>query len=134
MDILSLVIVTALSILITVTVVAVAYNIVRNLRVGESFRRDLAHKVDELRLGKMTRAMGIGMGSYLHKQPVVDIATQMRRCTACSNQDTCDDQLASGATIVHPEYCPNEAALSRVRDGDVHVPVVPPPTGQAIAA
>ena len=123
MDILSLVILAVLGLLITVTIVAIAYNIVRNLRMGERFRLDLAHKVGDLRLSRMTKAMGIDMGAYLHKQPVVAIATQMQQCKTCSGQDICDDRLAAGAKIARPEFCPNETALIRLRDGDAASPV-----------
>jgi hypothetical protein len=116
MDILSLLIVTVLGTLFTVTIAAIAYNIARNQKIGRRFRARLAKRVEELRLGKMAKAMGIDKNVYLHKQSVVDIEREIRQCMDCTQKDTCDDRLARNDIPDHPQFCPNEAALGRMRE------------------
>lgn len=116
MDILSVIILAVLGTLFTITIVAIAYNIGRNVKIGGLFRRRLGKRVDELRLGKMAKAMGIDKSAYLHQQSVVDIEREIRQCRSCGEKTTCDDHLAGNEIPEHPQFCPNEAALSRMRE------------------
>jgi hypothetical protein len=86
--------------------------IVFNLKAGRKYRQSLAARVDQLRLSKMLTALGIDVASYLHSEPVVKIYTQIERCSACQNTETCDEKLSRG--VIEAEdigFCNNEQSL-----------------------
>lgn len=96
-------------------IMRMSYVIMRNVIVGMEFRKNLARKVEALRLGKMLAALGIDTRSYLHSERVIDIEEHVDRCAACQNTETCDDQLASGTIqSSNIDYCNNEASLQHI--------------------
>ena len=109
-------IVASLLLLLTLTfAVLLLAAIVFNLNAGRKFRRLLAARLDQLRLGKMLSATGIDINRYLHTQSVVDIQDQMERCSNCESTDTCDEQLAEGHVSVQDiDFCNNQRSLEEM--------------------
>ena len=96
-------------------IMRMSYVIMRNVIVGMEFRKNLARKVETLRLGKMLAALGIDSRSYQHSERVIDIEEHIDRCSACQNTETCDDQLAKGTVQSSKiDYCNNEASLQQI--------------------
>ena len=94
--------------------------IVFNVKAGKKYRRSLAAKIDQLRLGRMLGALGIDINTYLHAERIVEIKQQMDRCSACENTDLCDDRLAEGNVSADEiDFCNNEDALQKIA-GDRH--------------
>jgi hypothetical protein len=107
-----LVVVGLLVIGLAVSLVMLPIAIVFNLEAGKRYRRDLAVKLDRLRLGRMLAALGIDIDVYLNHERIVEIDQQMRRCAACTNTDTCDDNLRMGGIAAdNIGYCNNEQSL-----------------------
>jgi hypothetical protein len=104
-----------LSVLILTVVsflVLLAVAIVFNFRAGMKYRTALAGQLDSLRLGRMLKALGIDIDSYLARERVVDIHQQMQRCSECTNIAPCDAGLVDGTlTPDSIGFCNNEKAL-----------------------
>jgi len=107
-----------LGLLLAIFAVLLPLTIVFNTRSGMKYRRVLAEKIDQLRLGRMLAALGIDIDVYLSSARAVDIREQIDNCTACLNTQECDSKLADGA--VDPgaiAFCNNEESLqSLVKD------------------
>jgi len=89
--------------------------IVFNVRAGEKYRRDLAEKVNRLRLGKMLEALGVDIDIYLNSERSLDIQQHIDRCNACDNTAECDDKLTGqGIDPDHIGFCNNEASLREI--------------------
>lgn len=115
MDIVTVIIGGLLALSMVYLVFRMSYAIMRNVIVGMEFRKNLARKLEALRLGKMLTALGIDTRRYLHSETVLDIEDQMDRCAACQNTETCDDQLANGTIQAGKiDYCNNEASLQQI--------------------
>ena len=118
MDIVSIIIGGFLALFLLYVIVRMSYVIMRNVIVGMQFRKQLARKVEALRLNRMLAALGIDLSSYLHSERVLDIEEHIDRCSACDNTETCDDQLAKGSIQVDSiDYCNNEKSLQQIVDG-----------------
>lgn len=118
MDIVTIIIGGLLALFMLYLILRVSYVIMRNVIVGMEFRKNLARKVDALRLSKMLGALGIDINRYLHNERVIDIEDQIERCSNCQNTATCDEQIAGGT--VQPgniDYCNNEASLQQIAAG-----------------
>jgi hypothetical protein len=86
--------------------------IVFNTRSGMKYRRVLAEKIDQLRLGRMLAALGIDTDVYLSSARAVDIRSQIDNCKACVNTEECDDKLAGGDIDAGEiAFCNNEDSL-----------------------
>ncbi len=91
------------------------WGIAGNMRQGDAARRRLAQRLDVLRLGRAVRLFGIDSHVYLHGQRIVDIEAQMRSCSHCNQLERCDNSLETGTASDLAEFCPNEAALRKLR-------------------
>ena len=115
MDIFSVIIGSALALFVLYVIMRMSYVIMRNVIVGMEFRKNLARKVDALRLNKMLAALGIDINNYLHTERVIDIQEQIDRCSECHNTETCDDQLAKGSIQAsNIDFCNNEESLQHI--------------------
>ena len=115
MDIFTIIIGGLLAVFMLYVIMRMSYVIMRNVIVGMEFRKNLAKKVEALRLGRMLSALGIDTGNYLHSERVIDIENHIDRCASCDNTETCDDQLASGKIQAgNIDYCNNEASLQEI--------------------
>ena len=118
MDIFTVIIGGLLALFMLYVILRMTYVIMRNVIVGMEFRKNLARKVDALRLNKMLAALGIDINTYLHSERVLDIEEHIDRCSACENTATCDDQLAKGTIQAgNIDYCNNEASLQQILAG-----------------
>ena len=118
MDIFTVIIGGLLALFVLYVILRMTYVIMRNVIVGMEFRKNLARKVDALRLNKMMAALGIDINTYLHSERVIDIEEHIERCSACENTATCDDQLAQGTIQAgNIDYCNNEASLQQIVAG-----------------
>lgn len=92
--------------------VFLAVQIGRNFRIGEDFRRNLAERVDQLRLAKMLKARGIDLSAYLHTDSISEIEQNISSCQNCDVKNTCDQELKEEK---HEEadlkFCPNDESL-----------------------
>ena len=89
--------------------------IVFNVRAGEKYRKGLAEKVNQLRLGKMLTALGVDINVYLNSERSVEIQQHIERCAACGNTAECDDKLSGRA--IDPDsidFCNNESSLREI--------------------
>lgn len=94
---------------------AIIWAITSNLRQGEAFRQKLGERLGRLRLQAALKRFGIDPARYLHTQPIVDIAEQMRKCTACEETVRCDDTLAKHASREEDfVFCPNYSELQNL--------------------
>jgi hypothetical protein len=115
MDIFTIIIGGALALFVLYVIMRMSYVIMRNVIVSMEFRKNLARKVDDLRLNRMLGALGIDVNSYLHSERVIDIEEQIDKCSTCQNTSTCDEQLAKGSiTASSIDYCNNEEALQNI--------------------
>lgn len=115
MDAISLIIQILLLSLTVVLAFLLTTAIIFNVKAGKRYRQGLAIKVDQLRLSKMLTALGIDINVYLHKERIVDIENQMKRCTECVNTDECDDKLANSAINADDiHFCNNEETLREI--------------------
>ena len=118
MDIFTVIIGSVLALFMLYVIVRMTYVIMRNVIVGMEFRKNLARKVDALRLNKMLAALGIDINSYLHTERVIDIEQHIDKCSACQNTETCDDQLTKGTIQTsNIDYCNTEKALQQIVAG-----------------
>ena len=118
MDIITVIVGGLLVLFMLYVILRMSYVIMRNVIVGMEFRKNLARKVNALRLNKMLAALGIDVNGYLHSERVLDIEEHIDRCSACQNTETCDDQLASGSVQADSiDYCNNEQSLQRIVAG-----------------
>ena len=115
MDIFTVIIGSILALFVLYVIMRMSYVIMRNVIVGIEFRKNLARKVDALRLNKMLAALGIDIKSYLHSERVIDIEEHIDKCATCQSTETCDDQLASGTIQAsNIDYCNNEESLQKI--------------------
>ena len=115
MNLFSLIVAGLLIMLTLAFTVMLVSAIVFNMKSGKKYRRSLARRFDQLRLGKMLSALGIDVNSYLHTQGIVDIQKHMDLCSACENTNTCDEQLAAGnIKASNIEFCNNEKSLQDI--------------------
>lgn len=117
MDIFTVIIGSILALFMLYVIIRMSYVIMRNVIVGMEFRKNLARKVDALRLNKMLAALGIDINNYLHSERVIDIEEHIGKCSVCQNTETCDDQLAKGTIQAsNIDYCNNEKSLQQIVD------------------
>jgi hypothetical protein len=115
MNTLNLVALGVLALVLAAFLVLLPVAIIFNMKTGMKYRQELAHKLDRLRLGKMLAALGMDLNEYLATNPTVDIKHQMERCTACTNTEECDDQLAINAIDADSiGFCNNEESLRHI--------------------
>ena len=117
LNIVSVISVLLLGLLMVIFTILLPVAIIFSTRSGIKYRQALAEQLDQLRLGKMLTALGIGTDRYLSRVREVDIHKQMGRCTACANTEECDTHLAEGATDADSiGYCNNEASLQKISE------------------
>ena len=118
MDIFTVIIGSILALFVLYVIMRMSYVIMHNVIVGMEFRKNLARKVDALRLNKMLGALGIDINGYLHSERVIDIEEHIDKCSSCQNTETCDDQLARGTIQANNiDYCNNEESLQQIVAG-----------------
>lgn len=117
MDIVSILISVLLAGLMLYLVVRLPLAIMGNLKAGHRFREGLAGALDELRLARMLRYLGIDSAVYLHKQQGLEIKKHMERCDACDAKSTCDQVLAeeAPADVESLGFCANIDDLKEIR-------------------
>ena len=118
MDIASLIITFLLAGLMLYLLVRLPLAILGNLRAGHRFREGLSAALDELRLARMLKYLGIDRGKYLHKQQALDIQRHMERCDACDAKSRCDQVLEEGAPpkVESLGFCANIDDLKTMRE------------------
>jgi hypothetical protein len=106
-----------LTLLFLFTLSSLVFSVVRNLREGLKFRRELGARVGSLRLHKMLARLGIDRTAYLHGVRVAETETHMAKCESCPTQAQCDQELAAEPAD-RPDYsfCPNEESLKRTAE------------------
>ncbi len=119
MDIVSLIITLLLAALMLYLLVRLPLAIVRNLRTGLRFRAGLAQALEELRLARMLKYLGIDSAAYLHKEGALEIKKHMERCDSCDAKDQCDQVLEEPPPTPDVEslgFCANIDDLKQMRD------------------
>ncbi|MCW8963428.1 MAG: DUF6455 family protein [Gammaproteobacteria bacterium] len=105
------------SILFVAMVVIILTTIIFNIKAGVKYRKNIARQLDQLRMSKMLRALGIDTTQYLHQERISEINMQMNRCNECQNTDQCDEDMATGN--IDPgniSYCNNEESLKAIAE------------------
>lgn len=118
MDIVSLIITLLLAALMLYLLVRLPLAILGNLRAGHRFREGLAQALEELRLARMLRHLGIDSSSYLHEQQGLEIKKHIERCDNCDAKEQCDDVLdkAPTANVDSLGFCANIEDLKEMRE------------------
>jgi type II secretory pathway component PulJ len=96
--------------------VLLSWAIMRNLREGERFRARLANRLEQLRLHRLMRMLGMDPNRYLHEQPIVDAERHMRTCARCPESARCDQALEQEQPESVAPYCANYEDLQALRD------------------
>jgi hypothetical protein len=116
MDTMTIIVGGALVLLISVFLFRLGYTIARNLINGRKFHHALEQEFDKLRLSNMLTALGINKKAYIYQTSVKDIHQQMDNCSACTNTDECDSNLAAQKMdVTEIEFCNNEAELKALK-------------------
>lgn len=117
MDIVSLVLTVLLAGLMLFLLVRLPLAIMGNLRAGHRFREGLAVALQELRLARMLKYLGIDNADYLHRQQALDIQKHMERCDACDSKSRCDQVLEEAAPVEVDSlgFCANIEELKTIR-------------------
>ena len=118
MDISSLIITLLLAALMLYLLVRLPLAILGNLRAGHRFRQSLAQALDELRLARMLKYLGIDKATYLHKEQALDIQKHMERCDGCDAKARCDQVLEEDATpeVESLGFCAKIEDLKEMRE------------------
>ena len=114
MNILSIAITLLLAAMLGLLAIGLPWAILRNMAKGHERRRLLAEGIDALRLGRMVDGLGNDRENYLHRERVVDIEHQMRRCDDCDATERCDEVLQQERPVqaAQVDFCPNRDALT----------------------
>jgi hypothetical protein len=120
MDFVSIAITLMLVALVLLLVLRLPMAIAGNLKAGHKFRQSMSMALEELRLARMLRFLGIDKDRYLHQQPASDIAQQMKRCNDCDAKDECDQTLKEqpSANVDSLGFCANIDDLKDIRQRD----------------
>ena len=65
----------------------------KNTLARREKRRELVHKVEYLRLHRIMKALGIGLGSYFYRVPLKEIEKTIAACESCPSTELCDEKL-----------------------------------------
>lgn len=118
MNVVSMIVLGLMGALLAYSVLSIFISIVRNLKNGFRFRRELAGRVGSLRLRRMLESLGIDLSGYLHTRPVAEIEGHMRACQSCETQSTCDERLgAAPKPLDDYSFCPNYESLKEAQAG-----------------
>jgi hypothetical protein len=118
MDTITLIVGSALILLLSAFILRLVYTIVINLINGRKFHHSLEQEFNKLRLSNMLTALGINKTAYIYQTSVNDIHQQMENCSACANTDECDENLAnpdSQLEVTKIEFCNNETELKEIK-------------------
>jgi hypothetical protein len=96
--------------------ISLAWAILHNLREGQAFRVQLARRLEQLRLQRLMRMLGLDPGRYLHQERIVDVERHMRACASCPETARCDQALEQHQPDAVVEYCANYPELRDLRD------------------
>ena len=102
----------------SLSLVAVAYfftAIYKNFKAGQLFRKELANRIERLRLNKMLEKKQIKLNRYIHELPVHQIENQIRNCETCIEGIFCDQILShDNVLITNYSFCPNIKTLDNL--------------------
>lgn len=118
MDIASLLLSVLLAGLLLYLLVRLPLAIMGNLRAGHRFREGLAAALEELRLARMLKYLGIDRAEYLHTQQGLQIQRQLERCETCDAKPRCDQVLGDDAPadVEALGFCRNIDDLKAMRE------------------
>jgi hypothetical protein len=107
-----------LALLMLYLLVRLPLAILGNMRAGQRFREGLAEALNELRLARMLKYLGIDSAAYLHEQQALDIQQHMERCDNCDAKQRCDQVLkeAAPADVESLGFCANIEDLKDIRE------------------
>lgn len=100
---------------------SLAWAILHNLREGQAFRAQLARRLEQLRLQRLMRMLGLDPGRYLHQERIVDVERHMRACAQCPETARCDQALEQHQPEAVTSYCANYPELKELRDKEKHL-------------
>lgn len=121
MDIFTLIIGSALLLMVGIFVLRLFYIIIINLIKGRQFHLALEKEFNRLRLSKMLTALGINKVRYIHTTASTKIKQQMDACEQCTNTVECDTKLSQDEIeINHIHFCNNEAELKEIKQSQVN--------------
>lgn len=111
---LSVITVTVLGVSFVVLMVGLLWAIGNNKRHGDEFHKNLARRLQQLRLSRALRMFGVDPTRYLHSERVVDVERHMRNCAACEETERCETSLADGNRSAEGfGFCPNYDELQK---------------------
>jgi hypothetical protein len=112
MEIISFILLGVLGLAIVTISVFFVLIISKNMKNGRKFRRDLAQRLNQLRMTKLLTALGLDFDIYLHQVPVHKITQSMSKCESCVTTSACDEKLSQPAIQqTDIEFCPNQESF-----------------------
>ena len=116
MNMLTMIVIGALTLLLAIFTIRLFYNIIVNIINGRKFHQALEQEFSKLRLNNMLSALGISKTDYIYQTSVKDIQQQMKSCSDCTNTDECDEKLSKpDIEITEIEFCNNEEDLKTIK-------------------
>jgi lipid A disaccharide synthetase len=107
---------TALILLLAGFLLRLSYVIMMNLVNGRKFHHELEQQFSKLRLSRMLSALGINKTAYIYQTRVNDIQQQMNNCSDCNNTDQCDETLSGPElNVTDIDFCNNEAEFKEIK-------------------
>lgn len=104
------------------SLVALAYfflAIYNNFKAGQSYRQELAKRIEKLRLNKMLEKKQIKLNRYIHELPVHQIENQIRNCETCIEAIFCDQIFSHDNVLTtNHSFCPNIKTLNNLARTD----------------
>ena len=83
------------------------------LRQLRAYRRELTVRARALRIHRMLDRLGVNLGGYLKRTPVIDVERQLDQCQCCPDTVACDDFLEGGKGTSPGSFCPNFHELQK---------------------
>ena len=117
MTIISYILLAIIAIAFTLLALFFVLLISRNVREGKVVREQLALRVENLRMSKMLRALGLDFSKYLYSVPLTKISHSMNNCDKCDATDQCDEKLKQPE--IKPDeidFCPNHECLGKFKE------------------
>lgn len=112
MQIISFILLAILGIAMLMISVFFVLLISKNMQNGRTFRRNLAKSIEQLRMTRVLKVLGLDFDIYLHKSTVQQITQNMSACENCQTTSVCDEKLSNASVEqVELDFCPVHSNL-----------------------
>ena len=114
-------------------IVAVIGMVAMTARIALSENSKVSNRIREalrrVRMFKMLQKRRVDVQSYLQTTDVSEIRQHIATCGSCSSTQACETALGSQETAINDySFCPNSAAIERLRSSTSEVQNEPQPS------